>query len=754
MQQQQHHLAAILFTDIVGYTAMMQKDELEAMAVIRQYTSVLEKLVAEHNGEVVNNYGDGSLCTFNSATEAIKCAVEIQQQLQKKPPVPLRIGLHIGEIFFENGKVFGDGVNLASRIQSLGQANTILFSGEINNKIKNQQEFKSVSLGRFEFKNVDEPVEVFALANEGLVVPKKAEMTGKLKEAGKKFSAKKIILAGGVVALIIVALLAGKKFFGKKEPAGKDKTIAVLPFKNISINKEENEPFCDGVALELQRKLEWLGGLIPIASQSVEKYRDTRMTIADIAKELGGISYILNGSVQRDKNKIKVFASLIDALTGKEIWSDDYPGEVEDIFSLQEDIAQQIASALQVKITPDEQSRISRVATKSAVAIDAYNEALTSYVKLATAVHPLFWDSLPSNPRLYGEYLKTLSLCDNAVNTDPSMAEAYVLKGQTYLYSTKDWYASKAKRVLISDSVKLLANKALQIDRYSADAYLLISRCSNSEDSSLAYLEKAIAINPNNFDVNRALGSYYAVREPEKAVRFSKKAIRLNPLSVWTPLVYGDLGFTYHNFGDFEKAELYGKKAIELSVNSMIAIEAIRRLTITYLHWGKADSVIKYANQYLNQDASRETNALYEIAEAYCNLKNDCAMATQLYEELWTRYGNHSNLHRWAVALMQSGKSKEGKEKLELAIKEYNEKQLTLSYDYAGICALNGDKEKAMKILRKWDWQWGSPYLIQHDKLFDNIRNEKEFKEILQKALDEKTKLREKIRKLEERGDL
>ena len=149
--------------------------------------------------------------------------------------------------------------------------------------------------------------------------------------------------------------------------------------------------------MELQKKLEWLAGLSPIAPQSVEKYRDTKMSLLDIAKELGGISYIIQGTVLRDKNKIKVFVSLINALSGKEIWSKDYPGEIEDIFSLQENIAQQIASELEVEITPEEQNRLSRVATKSAAAIDAYNDALISYSKLATAIHPLYWDSLSSN---------------------------------------------------------------------------------------------------------------------------------------------------------------------------------------------------------------------------------------------------------------------------------------------------------------------------------------------------------------------
>ena len=182
MQNQQRQLAAILFTDIVGYTAMMQQNEVQAVAMIKRYLSVLQIMVKNHSGKILNDYGDGSLCIFPSATEAISCALELQQELQKEPTVPLRIGLHIGEIFFEDKKVFGDGVNVASRIQSLGQANTILFSGEIHDKIKNNPKFKSVSLGLYEFKNVSKPIEVFALANEGLVVPLRKNMEGKLKK--------------------------------------------------------------------------------------------------------------------------------------------------------------------------------------------------------------------------------------------------------------------------------------------------------------------------------------------------------------------------------------------------------------------------------------------------------------------------------------------------------------------------------------------------------------------------------------------
>jgi TolB-like protein len=230
-------------------------------------------------------------------------------------------------------------------------------------------------------------------------------MIGKLKVVKKNTNIKIIIIALLVLFIAIIGYFLYSKNSNKGE-SEVEKSIAILPFRNISVNKEENEPFCIGIALELQKKLELLGGLIPISPQSVEKYQNTQLSIADIARQLGGVKYIVQGNVLRDKNKVKVYVSLSDAATNKELWSDDFPGEVKDIFSLQESIAQQIASALKIKITPDEQSRISRVATENASAIDAYNEALTAYVKLVSAVHPLYWDSLPSNPQLYSDYLK------------------------------------------------------------------------------------------------------------------------------------------------------------------------------------------------------------------------------------------------------------------------------------------------------------------------------------------------------------
>jgi class 3 adenylate cyclase len=172
-------LAAILFTDIAGYTAMMQRDEQSAIKMVKHHRAVLEKTVEEFEGNVIEFYGDGSLCIFTSITKAMHCALSIQQQMQAEPPVPLRLGLHIGEVIYEDGKIMGDGVNIAARIQSLGLPGSILFSKEIFDKIRNHPEFKAVNLGRFRMKNVDEPMEVYALANDGLTVPAKEKIEGR-----------------------------------------------------------------------------------------------------------------------------------------------------------------------------------------------------------------------------------------------------------------------------------------------------------------------------------------------------------------------------------------------------------------------------------------------------------------------------------------------------------------------------------------------------------------------------------------------
>jgi len=215
-EKKTRQLAAIMFADIVGYTALMQGDEKVATTVRARHREVFEQLHKIHHGKIIQYYGDGALSVFKSAVEATKCAISIQQQLMTGSRVPLRIGLHMGDIVFSKTEVYGDGVNFASRIESMGTAGAILISGKLNDELKNHKDILTVSLGRYELKNINQPVEIFAVTNEGIKVPLPSELKGKLKISNK--------------------------------------TIAVLPFINMSTS-EENEYFSDGITEETNQAL-------------------------------------------------------------------------------------------------------------------------------------------------------------------------------------------------------------------------------------------------------------------------------------------------------------------------------------------------------------------------------------------------------------------------------------------------------------------------------------------------------------------
>lgn len=755
-------LVAILFTDIVGYTAVMEENEHVAVALIKHYNTVLNQLVVSHNGKVLNYYGDGSLCIFPSATEAINCAIEMQRELQKEPSVPLRIGLHVGEIFFQDDQVLGDGVNIACRVQSLGQANTILFSKEIFEHIRNHPEFKAVSLGLFDFKNVVEPVEVFALANEGLHIPERKTMSGKLKEKvaeNKPPKRKTWFIAGALfVALLVTAFFIYSRFSKAKGGLHKEISIAVLPFKNESEDKVKNEPFCYGMMLALLKNLTRINELRPIAAQSVEKYRDTKMSIHDIAKELGDVKYVVEGSVERDGNDVQISASLVDANTDQQIWADNFSGKMENIFTLQENIAEQIASALQVTITPEEKSRISKVISSNPRVLDAYYEAQMAYMKYAfTAIHT---DS---------EYRKIQSLCDKLLALDSTIAAGYVLKAETFL--TRYGNSNRNKEYFtnaFTDTLEELSQKALSLDNNSVDAMILMAsyyELTGNYNQEYYFLQKAFSLNPNNLGVVSGLSSYYAIDriDAENAIRYAKKALAIDPQSVFTSSIYLNLFNAYFNICDFEKAAFYAQLAIHQDLNINDKSWGLFCMTWLNMVLGNGDEVIKYATENLQISDSNFTS-LYSIAEAYCRLKDNCDTAVRLYERIWKISPLHVYPHRYAIALWKTGRKREAMRMMDSSIL-WMKTAVSLgrtpieNYDMAGIYAFMGNKEAAYNILRKppedfFVWGQGLPYLIQTDPLFDNLRNDAEFKLLVQNAINAKSKERDRIRKMEEEGKL
>jgi class 3 adenylate cyclase/TolB-like protein/cytochrome c-type biogenesis protein CcmH/NrfG len=543
--QPSRRLAAILFTDIVGSTAMMQKDEQAALLINKRYVAVLKQFVSSHGGEILNDFGDGSLCTFASATQAVKCAIEMQQQFQFEPKVPLRIGLHVGEIFFEDGKVFGDGVNVASRIQSLGIANSILFSSQINSQIRNQQEFKSVTVGKFEFKNVDEPMEVFALSKEGLIVPRKEEMKGKLKEIEKKSARRKWALTA-----IVILLLAGSYFiyqnFFKAPGFSGEKTIAVLPFENIGAPDSE-EYISDGITQDIINSLSKISSLQKvIAWFSVRGFKKTTKSLKQIADDLG-VTAILSGNIEKHEGKIHIIAELIEVSTNKRLWGDDFEYDGKEILSIQSRVAEEIIAALKVNLSPEEKKNLTRNYTDNPEAYRLYRKGRW------------FWDkrSKESYDSAEANYKRALEL-------DPDYALAYA--GLADCYTFNQPVLSQIEAISIARDY---TNKALMLDSTLTEALTTKAFIQSHFDydwkGAEAAFKKIISDNPNYPIAHLYYGNVLMwTGNSDAAINETKKALALDPLSSVLNMV---LGRDYYDARNYDQAIAQLQKTITLSPN-------------------------------------------------------------------------------------------------------------------------------------------------------------------------------------------
>ncbi len=503
--------------------------------------AVLREAVSSHGGEILNDYGDGSLCVFSSATQAVLCAIAVQQQLQTEPKVPLRIGLHVGEIFFEDGKPFGDGVNVASRIQSLGIANSVLISAEINNKIKNQPEFKTVSVGRFHFKNVDEPIEVFALSNEGFAVPDKNKMEGKLQE--KKTARRKWILPLAVLLLLALSYLAYENIFHLSRFTEGDKTIAVLPFENLGMRDTE-EYISDGITQDIIKNLSKIASLNKVIGWfSVRKFKKTKETLKQVADELG-VAAVLSGSLEQHAEKIHIIAELTEVNTNKRLWGDDFEYDSKDILSIQSMVVGEIVNALKAKVTPQEKNGIAKQYTEN---VDAYKY----YLKGRN-----FW-----NHRGIADFDSAEANFKAAIKLDPDYALAYAGLADCYTYN-QNGMMSQLEAIPIA---REFADKALAIDSNLSEGYTSLGFIQYNFDyeweKSKKSFERAIELEPGNPTAHFYYGNVLQFNgNTDEGLKEVEKAVDLNPLGWAENWV---LGRNCYFAGLYDKAIGQFKKALK-----------------------------------------------------------------------------------------------------------------------------------------------------------------------------------------------
>ncbi len=673
MEQPNRQLAAILFTDIVGYTAMMQQDEQNAVAVTRHYITVLKESVVAHQGKILNDYGDGSLCSFSSATEAMRCAMEMQQQLQQEPLVPLRMGLHVGEIFFEGDKVMGDGVNVASRIQSLGIANSILFSAEINNKLKNQPEFKSVSVGRFHFKNVDEPMEVFALAIEGLVIPEKKKMEGKLRE--KKSSSKKIILTATLLLLAIISFFVYRQYFNKAGFTGNEKSIAVLPFETISSEKE-NEYINDGFTIDIIHKISKVSGLkkVPAWAQ-VKIFKNTAKALNEIATELG-VAALLTGTIQLNAGKLHIIAELIDMNSGLPIWRMDDDRKWGDVLILQGEVAQKIVSSLSAHLTQEEANDIKRQYTDNSEAYNYYIKGRYLWDNRNTAS----FDSAEANYK-------------RAIDIDPNYGLAYAGLADLYIFNRKG--LSQLESVPVARD---LANKALSLDSTLVEAITTVGFIQYAFyfdwGNAKVTLEKALQLNPNYAYAHVFYGNLlqYTGENTEKGIQEILKSRELDPSSVSINWI---LGRNYYFAGKYDLAEDQLRKTINSNPRFNLAKVYLALVLLRKKEYDKAIEIIRQIPKggIVRSDEYQGTLLSYTYAQS----------------------GNKD------LAMVELNKA--------LAENKFNG-HYPIARIYVG---LNDFNQAIIELEKSFDDREIFLYFIKVDPVFEPLKNEPKFKALLKK---------------------
>jgi adenylate cyclase len=509
-------LAAILFADMTGYTALMQENEVLARTKRQRLKEVLETTVKEFNGQILQYYGDGSLSIFQSAIDGVQCAVQMQQQLQVGQKVEVRMGLHSGDVLIEEETIYGDGVNLASRIESLAVPGSIFISEKVFDDIRNQEGIRTIEMGYFEFKNIQRPVRVFAVANSGIVVPSREALQGKTKQPSNR--------------------------------------LAVLPFVNMSTDAE-NEYFSDGITEELLNALTKVEGLQVTSRTSAFAYKGKNEDIRDIGIQLN-VDRILEGSVRKSGNRVRITAQLINAADGYHIWSENYDRNLTDIFEVQDEISGIIANKLRENLTPQEQAKpLVKHAVQNLEAYTCYLKGLHYRNKLT-----------PADDR------KCIHCCEQAIAMEPRYAQAWALAALVYsrLGSLGQMLPQKAFEI-----VHRYADKALEINPALAEGYIAKGSAYLFYDwkwkEAFEALQKAIDLNPAATDAYELMAFYYVVMgQKEKAMETMEHAVRLDPLST---KLNQFLGNTYLFNERYQEAIRQADKLLEIDPNMRSAIE-------------------------------------------------------------------------------------------------------------------------------------------------------------------------------------
>ncbi len=559
-------LAAILSADVEGYSRLMDDDEEATVRTITSYRNAIADLVQQFRGRVVDTPGDNILTEFTSVVDAVNCAVEIQRDLaERNTELPynrqmqFRIGVNLGDVIEEDGRIYGDGINIAARVESLSEAGGICISGRAYDQVENKLGLEYENLGEHQVKNITRPIRVYrVLSYPGAAAHRVVQAK---KTLGRRW--RKIGFSAALVVVIVVAMGIWQFYMQRPsiEPASVEKmafplpdkpSIAVLPFDNLSGDPEQ-EYFSDGLTEEIITGLSKIPRLFVISRNSTFTYKGKPVKVQQVAEDMG-VRYVLEGSVRKTGNKVRITAQLIDAVQGHHLWAERYDRDLKDIFVLQDEITKKIITALQVELAEGEQARGYARGTEN---LEAYLKFLQGWQ---------YYQSVTKESNTLAQ-----QMAKKAIKLDPEYPAAYYLLAFTH-YREVILGSTKSPKKTLIQSIKMV-QKAISLDDSLADAHGLLGwlyTVRRQHEKGIAEAEHATALNPNSADAYSLLGLTlnYAGRH-EEAVKIYKKAIRLSPIPSINTLFR--LCIACRDCGRYEEGISAAKKALDREPDCIFA---------------------------------------------------------------------------------------------------------------------------------------------------------------------------------------
>lgn len=555
-------LAAVLSVDAVGYSRLMQQNDVRTVQTIKKCREIISQQVLVHSGRVVDSPGDNLLAEFSSVIDAVRCALEIQSALEafnrsapEAEKMSFRIGVNMGDIIFDEDRIYGDGINIAARLERLAEGGGICISGSAYEQVKNRVPFGCSYLGEHEVKNITDPVPVYRIWPDDRPAECSVADVRRRPESRPRW----MLTA---VAALLVGLAAGGLWMvlsrpgtgpgdgpvadmDRKPPSDKP-SIAVLPFTNLSEDRQQ-EYFSDGIASDLSTDLSKFGELIVAASTTAANYKGKSMDIKEIGRGLG-VNYILEGSVQKSGERVRVNAQLIETDNGSHVWARRYDRQLKDLFDIQDEIIENIVRSLAFEISEAEHRRV----------LQKKNPDLAAYDLVMQAWHQNYKRTREGNR-------KARELFEKALEIDPNYAEAYVGLAESRLAAAVyNWTQFPVKAL---EEAYRHAEKAVEIEPSNALAHTTVGYIymrAGEYDLAIGELQRAIELNPNDWRSYRHLGAImlYSGRTDE-ALKWYEHSMRYDPYV--SPGMLMNIGIGNYLKGDYEDALKWLEKGVTLS---------------------------------------------------------------------------------------------------------------------------------------------------------------------------------------------